>query len=209
MKRLRVAMATVAAGVLAMTGVGEAASQVCIGFPTARGQAAAAATVGFPTGGSDIGIEAGYHAPAAYAVFGGVTVSRPDVGDNVTSFGAGAAFSVPELRAALPIGLFSCPVVSVVVAQGAGGGDNVISIPVGLGLGTIVPIGPTMTLSPYATPQIRFTDVAGNRGSEFFISGGAILLGFAGPRIYAGGTVNRVFVDQARSVFGLKVGYIF
>jgi hypothetical protein len=209
MKRLRVALATAAAGVLTLVGVGEAASQVCIGFPTARGQAAAALTAGFPTGGNDIGIEAGYHAPAAYSVFGGITLRRPDEGDAVTSFGAGAAFSIPELRAALPIGLFSCPVVSLVVAQQPGGGGNVISVPVGLGLGTIVPIGPTMTLSPYATPQIRFTDIGGTRGSEFLVSGGAILVGFAGPRIYAGGTVNRVFLDQARSVFGLKLGYIF
>jgi hypothetical protein len=200
----------VLAGALASAPAAEAAAQVCIGFPTARGQTAAAATVGFPAGGRELGVEAGHHAPAGYSVFGGVTRSRPDAGDGVTSIGGGAAFSVPELRAALPLGLFSCPVVSVAVASGAGpDGGNVVSVPVGLGLGTIVPLGPTMTLSPYAVPQLRWRRARDETSANLLVGGGAILVGFAGPRLYLGGTVNRVFVEEAASIFGLKIGLIF
>jgi hypothetical protein len=199
-----------AAAVTLLATANEAASQVCIGFPTARGQTAAALTLGFPAGGNDIGVEVGHHRQGGVSAFGGVTLSRPDEGDGVTSIGAGAAFSVPELRAALPVGLFSCPVVSVAVATGGGAGaDNVVSVPLGLGLGTIVPLGPTMTLSPYAVPQIRWRSEGGETRTDPLVEAGAILVGFAGPRIYVGGTINRIFVEEAASVFGIKAGLIF
>jgi hypothetical protein len=188
----------------------EAAAQVCIGFPTARGQGAVAVTANFPTGGNDFGAEAGYHSNPGFAVFGGVNVHSPDEGDNVTSFGGGAAFSLPEVLPQLPTGLYTCPVVSVAVATGGGPDDaNVTSVPVGVGFGTILPLGQTMTLSPYAIPQFRWKSSGGDSDTDWLISGGAVLVGFLGPRLYAGVTVNRVFIADADSVLGLKFGVTF
>jgi hypothetical protein len=206
-KKFLVLVTAAAAGLVA---VENGAAQVCIGFPTARGQAAAAAMATFPTGGNDFGIEAGYHMPQGTAVFGGARLSTPDVGNNSTTFGAGAAFAIPEWRLALmPTGLYSCPVVSATVTTGAGLEDNIVSVPVGLGLATILPLGQTMTLSPYAVPQFRWSTVGGETATEWLVSGGAILVGFLGPRVYAGATVNRIFLEGAESVFGVKVGLVF
>jgi hypothetical protein len=186
-----------------------ASAQVCIGFPTAAGQGAVAATVGFPSGATDFGVEVGYHLQWGVAAFGGASVSSVTRGDNVTSFGGGAAFAIPELRAALPVGLFSCPVISFNVATGAGLDENVVTLPIGLGLGTILPLGASLTLSPYIVPQLRWTLAGGDTGPDWIATGGAVLMGFLGPRIYAGATVNRIFIEGARSVLGVKAGITF
>jgi hypothetical protein len=206
--RYRLILTAVAASLLASAM--EGAAQVCIGMPAARGQAAAAVTATFPAGANELGAEAGYHTHPGLAVFGGFNLYRPDEGDNVTSLGVGAAYSLPELRAALPANIYSCPVASLAWARG--GGDSaadVVSVPMGIGFATILPIGTTMTLSPYVIPELRLRFVDGDRSANRSVSAGAILLGFLGPRPYAGVTMNRVFIEGGESVLGLKVGLVF
>jgi hypothetical protein len=203
-KSLFAAVVTLSMGVWSAS---EAGAQVCIGFPTARGQLAAALVANFPTGGNEFGAEVGYHTSPGVAFFGGINFFDPDAGERATSFGGGAAFSLPEWRALLPTGLYACPAASVVVTTGDG--DNAVSVPLGFGFGTILPLGETMTLSPYVVPQLRWLSIGDDSSTDFLLSGGAIVMGFLGPRVYAGATVNRLFVDGSRSVLGLKAGLTF
>jgi hypothetical protein len=194
---------------LAVGTAGQLAAQVCVGFPTAQGQGALAVTAGFPTGANDIGVEANYRMDWGLSMFGGFNAHRATGGARTTSYGAGAAFSIPELRAALPVGLFACPTVNVTLTTGSALADDVIAVPVGLGLGTIVPVGPTLTLSPYLIPEFRWSTAGGASDSNWGMSGGALLLGFLGPRIYTGVTFDRVFLQGQQAVFGVKAGWIF
>jgi hypothetical protein len=65
-------------------------------------------------------------------------------------------------------------------------------------------------LTPYVVPQARIR--TGGEGVDtevkFLLSGGALVN--ITPSIYAGGTVNRVFVDTGNdSEFGLVIGVTF
>lgn len=194
---------------LGLLSAGAVAAQVCVGFPTAAGQGAVAATAGFPSGASDFGAEASYRMDRPLSIFGGFNLHRPRAGEGTTSYGAGAAFTVPELRAALPIGIFACPTVNLAVTTGTALEENVVAVPVGLGVGTIVGLGPTMSLSPYLVPEFRWTFVGEGSTTNWGLSGGAILLGFMGPRIYAGATFDRIFLEGAQAIFGAKLGFVF
>jgi hypothetical protein len=46
-----------------------------------------------------------------------------------------------------------------------------------------------------------------NSGTDVFLSGGALV--DITPSLYAGATVNRFFIEDAASEFGLNVGVVF
>jgi hypothetical protein len=204
----RCAIAGFAVGALGLFSATDGDAQVCVGFPTGGGQMAAAVTANFPTGGNMFGGEFNYNFQGPLSAFLGLVYTDPDIGDSRTSVGGGVAFELPALTAALPGGISGCPTVSVVAADV--GDTNFLTIPVGVGFGTTLALGEAgLSLSPYVVPQARIrtgsdidTDVS------FLLSGGALVN--ITPSIYAGGTVNRVFIDTGNdSEFGLVVGVVF
>jgi hypothetical protein len=191
-------------GLLAYNGT-DAMAQVCAGFPTVSGQAAAALTTGHLTGSSSFGVEAGFNLPNDFAVFGGVQHNPGTLEgmSGATSAGIGGSYQSPALSALVPLAQV-CPMVSVNAANVQDLG--VLSIPVGVGFGTTATVG-TLSVMPYAVPQLRFMTGMGDVTSDFLLSFGT-LIGF-GDRFYVGGSVNRIFVEGADSEFGLKLGVTF
>lgn len=206
MKQLaKYALVSAVVGAFSLVSATESEAQVCVGFPTAGGQMAAAFVANFPTGGNMLGGEVNWNLTGPLAAFVGVTYNDPDTGDSYTSLGGGVAFDFPALTAALPAGISACPTVSVVAADV--GDTEVLSIPVGVGFGTTLALGEAgLSLSPYVVPQVRF--VTGDGGdTRFMLSGGALVN--ITPSIYAGATINRIFVEGEDSLFGLKIGVVF
>jgi len=205
--RYSLIVAVVAA--LALMTPKDSEAQICVGFPTSPGQFSAAVNANFPTGGNQFGFDASYNLEAPLSVYAGIIHDDREVGPSVTSLGGGVAFEVAALTDALPAGMSACPTVALNLAT-AEGLDNVLSIPVGVGFGTTLALGETMTLSPFVIPQFRWTastdDV--DASTDWLLSGGVILGGFLGP-MYAGATVNHIFVEGADSVLGFTVGITF
>lgn len=203
---VRSAVVGAVVGAFSLFSAAEADAQVCVGFPTSNGQMAAAFTANFPTGGNTIGGEFNYNFDAPLSAFLGLGYTDPDVGDAVTSVGGGVAFDFAPLTNALPAGISACPTASVVVADVDDTG--VLVIPVGVGFGTTLPLGETgLSLSPYVVPQARFVTGLDDASTRFQLSGGALVN--ITPSIYAGATVNRIFVEGTDSEFGLKIGVVF
>jgi hypothetical protein len=199
--------ATVAAVGLAfvLAAPADADAQVCIGFPTTGGQMAAAFTANFPTGGNTFGGEFNYNFPGPGSVFAGIATQSPENEETRTSVGGGASFELAALTAALPAGISACPVLAV--SATFQGDDTWTSFPIGVGFGATLPLGEAgLSLSPYVVPQfvIRTGD---NSSNDFFLEGGALLN--ITPSIYAGATVNRLFIDGQKSELGLKIGVVF
>ncbi|MBA4158041.1 MAG: hypothetical protein H0X65_11265 [Gemmatimonadetes bacterium] len=197
--------ATVAA--LGAINVSSADAQVCIGFPTFGGQAAAAVTTSFPAGGNSLGGEFGYNAVGPLSLFGGASVrqfNEEGVAD-VTSAGGGIALEVGAIDAALPAGISACPVVAVRFPNIDD--TDTYRIPVGLGIGTTLGMNGALSLSPYVIPQLSFLRSPGVTGRDFAVEAGALLN--LGRVLYLGATVNRLFLDEEESIFGLKVGATF
>jgi hypothetical protein len=209
MKRgMRYALLGAVVGTFSLFSISESQAQACVGFGNTAGQVAAAFTTSFPTGGNAFGVEAGYNFVGPLAVFGGISVNRPDsdLVEDFTSAGAGVAFDLPALGAVFPIPVQACPTVAIRFANIDV--TDFYSIPIGIGFATTLPVGEALALSPYIIPQINLFRGPGGAGrSDFLLELGA-LLGFAG-NFYAGANVNRLFLEEAESVFGLKIGVVF
>jgi hypothetical protein len=208
-KTMKFAMVGAVAGAFSLFSASESEAQICVGFPTTGGQMAAALSANFPTGGNMVGGEFNYNFAAPLGAFVGVTYNNPDAGDATTSLGGGVAFDFPVLTQALPAGIVACPTAAVIVANVEDTG--LLSIPLGVGFGTTLALGEGgLSLSPYVVPQLRIR--TGGEGVEtttgFLLSGGALIN--ITPSIYAGATVNRVFVEAGDdSLFGLNIGVTF
>lgn len=192
---------------LAVFGIGtppQALGQACIGFPNSLGQLSVAATAAFPTGGELVGAEAAYNVSNPLSVYGGVHVESREVGNDILHAGGGLAVDVPLLADPLPAGMSVCPTAAVSVAS-AEGIDDIVSVPVGIGFGTHLTLGETMTVSPWVMPQIRWKTSGDNTSTDWLVSGGVLLSDFLGP-VYVGATVNRIFIDNTESVIGMKLG---
>jgi hypothetical protein len=199
-------------GSFSLFSAADADAQVCVGFPAANGQMAAAFAANFPTGGNMVGGEFNYNFNAPMSAFVGLyhNGTNLDTESSNTSAGGGVAFDFAPLTNALPAGISACPTASVVAANVQDLG--VLSVPVGVGFGTTMALGETgFSLSPYVIPQVRFM-AGGNLDdvdttARFLLSGGALVN--LTPSIYAGATVNRLFVEGIDSEFGLKIGVVF
>jgi hypothetical protein len=194
-------------GAFSLLGATQSQAQACIGFPNTAGQVAVGVTSSFPTGGNTFGAEAGYNFAGPLAAFVGFGIFSPDAegASDITSLGGGVAFDLPALAAVLPAGLQTCPTASFVFDDLDQ--TDAYSIPIGVGFGTSLGIGDGLAFNPYVIPQLNLYRSPDSNSSDFLLELGGLVT--IGNTFYAGATVNRFFVENAESVFGIKLGARF
>jgi hypothetical protein len=198
-----------AAAVFGLATASDASAQYCAGFPTVSGQSSLGLRASFPTGGDIFGIEGSYNMAGPLAAFGSVNLAMPagDDSDNYGIFGAGVAYDIsPMVGEALP-GFSLCPVAALSFARTQG--VTQLLVPLGVGIGAEFGVD-GIAIMPYAIPQIVLMRLSGDGASiterEFAIEAG-FLARFGA--LYAGVTLNRFFVDQADTDFGIRAGMTF
>lgn len=185
-----------------------AAAQVCVGFPTMDRQFSFGGALGFPDGGKEYGVEVSYNLPGPASVFGGMDIYSPDGdGDSQDVFFAGAAFDLLNV----PLGtggnaLQVCPTAQV--GYSSFDDFSLLSVPIGVGVGTTVAITPTAQLMPYVVPQLVMSRFSGDDFDsqtewDFGARAGAVV-GFG--MFFVGGELERIFVDGADTSFGIRAG---
>ena len=184
-----------------------AGAQICAGFPTVDRQFSFGASLDFPEGGDRWGVEASYDLAGPLGVFGGLEVTNPDgEGDSFDTYHGGAAFTLLNLEAGLPLAVSVCPTAQLGYTDVELG--SLIQVPIGLGFGTYLSVAPAIPLMPYAIPQIvmsRFEidDVDSETEWDFGFRGG-VLVGFG--IVFVGGEINHTFVEGADPSFGIRGG---
>jgi hypothetical protein len=215
----------VCAGALALLVAAPAvvSAQACLGVPSGAGQTTLSGSVGFPESAKTYGVTASHNFEGPVSVFGNYALTVPDTDllKNVNTFGGGVAADLASVSKSLPAGLSACPTVSLqhLSTELSIFGETLkisnLSVPVGLGLGTTLPLGEgATTLTPYAIPQFIFSrstaKVDGESESEsdtyFGLSAGATL-GFGS--VFVGGGVAKLFEDESKAVFQVGVGLVF
>jgi hypothetical protein len=201
----------------------QADAQACLGNPARPAQVAVVGGADFPDEAKTYGVTATYLAQGGLALYGRYSLTEFDVSgvNSANSVGGGLAFDLaprffPTLAGASICGVagldygFWDQTFAGIKAEVAG-----LSVPLGLGFGTVLPLGDGMaTVTPYVVPQWVFSrttlKVAGSSESEtddyFGLMGGATL-GFG--KLLVGGSVSRVFETDAKTVFGVRAGFVF
>jgi hypothetical protein len=210
---MKKASATLVAAALAATVVSTAEAQICAGFPTGDRQFTFGARIDFPEAADQWGVEASYNFMGPLALYGGLNVVSLDAGgEDQEVFRLGAALEIPSAGASLGAGASVCPVVELNYQELSNG--NRFAIPVGLGLGTSLTMGPGVGVMPYVIPQLFITrfdfddDLPlapdDRTDTDFGIRGG-LLLGFG--TFFVGGELNHLFVDNGPDPsFGVRAG---
>ncbi|MHB1168037.1 MAG: hypothetical protein ACYC28_01985 [Longimicrobiales bacterium] len=212
MKAVKV-MALAAAGVLATAG--SASAQAYFGSPIGDAGFAVRAEVGLPDNAKtyDIVLDANLLGPISFQVFGGL-LDIDDIDDNGGRFGGRVGYELPVT------GFSVGPFAGVeYMAFSTGEGDAEVStsafqIPIGVGIGTILPVGPTADVALYAQPAYYYisssVEMLGEEfddsASEFGAEAGA-RLGFG--RFLLGGSVEFTTVEDSDAVFSLTAGVRF
>jgi hypothetical protein len=207
--RVRTVALGMAAG-LGLLAASEAAAQACAGFPTAGRQSSLGARASFPAEGTSLGVAGSHNFAGPLAVFGSVSLLRPEAGGEDRSIvSAGAAYEVGRFIPAVPGGLSVCPVVGASLSAA----DNAtrVTVPVGVGIGTNLGVAPGVAVMPYVLPQfvlsrvsVKNVDVASD--TNFGIEVGALTR--LGP-LFAGVGANKAFVDGSDVDLQARVGLTF
>ena len=210
MKALR--FAVLSFGVLAMPAAVQA--QSCIGVPAGAGQYALEAGLGVGEGFKSYtgSLTANLSSPISLGVSGGLT--QPDEGgEDMTTFGAGAAYELAQLGR-----LSVCPAVSASYSMmssdivGVEVDINQIAVPVGLGFGTTLPAG-AMNVTLFAMPQFIWYRTSASAGGEsdsqtdnqFGLNGG---VRFGTSSMFAGAGMSITSADEAEPVFSFGLGVV-
>lgn len=192
-----------------------AGAQVCLGFGNAPGQLAVAGTAHFPEALNAFGAEASYNFANPLAVNAGYRATTARGGESFGTMNTVSAGAAAELVAR---GVGTSPSFSVCpTVQGAYSsieGFKGYEVPVGVGLGATVPLGTSgVQLHPYLVPQVVFgrfeidvdgTKVKSDWESAAMARGGALL---SFDRFYVGGELSKVFEDDEKVAFGVRVGF--
>src|SRR5262245_23483470 len=192
---------------------GKAAGQACIATPARELQLALAGNLGFLENGKSYGGSLGYNLVGPLSVNGNIGVTKPDAGAN-DGLNVGANFGY-EL--ASTGGLSACPVVGVGYSNFAGNnfGNDVNSwiIPIGLGIGTSVPLGTgsgsRMILSGFPHFQYISTRFDANDPRESDQEFGLDLdLVLHNTQMFGGAGVNFTTVNDSDPTFTLTFGLL-
>jgi hypothetical protein len=226
-KTLFASLAVLGLGAVSVT---SAQAQVCIGFPAGQGQSSVALSSTFPQHADQFGVEGSVNAAGPLAVYGGYqrTTAREQAGAHANTFQAGAALEVTGSYAGpFAMELSACPTSAVSLTRTPGA--EVWQVPVGMGFGTRIEMGPrgTLELMPYAVPQLVWTRaqieeqaapglfdplfgrpaaVVEREQTDLAIRTGVLL---GAGRLYLGGEYSNVFNDGVGGVFGVKAGVRF
>ncbi|HEU5208248.1 MAG TPA: hypothetical protein VFU06_02450 [Longimicrobiales bacterium] len=212
MKAVKV-IALAAAGVL--VSAGSASAQAYFGAPIGDAGFAVRAEVGLPDGSKtyDLVLDANLMGPISFQLFGGLW-DIDDVEDNGGRFGGKLGYELPVTG--FSVGPF---VGAEYTTFSAGEGDEEVStslltIPVGIGIGTTLAVGPTADVALFAQPAYYYmkADVE-MLGAEFdestneFGAEAGARLGFG--RFLVGGSVEFTTVEDSDAVFSLTAGVRF
>jgi hypothetical protein len=199
-----VAMMAACASSLAST----AEAQICAGFPTADRQFYVGANLHLPEDANQFGVEAAYNASGPFAIHGGVSWLSADDDTDLTVLTGGAAFDFAFPGSPTRPFFSVCPLVEIDYAKE--GDVTFRDIPVGVGVGSSIPIGAggQNSLMPFIIPAVVFSRVSIDDGdsssdTNFALRGGAIL-GFGS--FFLGAEVAHVFEDAGDPVFGFRAG---
>ncbi len=184
-----------------------AMAQACVGVPLSVGQTSLAVSADFPDGGNIFGVRAANRFSSPLAVGASVGAAVPDVGDTRLTIGVDGAFVLP-VAALEDAGFGVCGVAGV--NFGLDDEPRIISVPVGAAVGGSFEVSDGIAVNPYAVPQLQWTRFSfdGNSTSDtsFGLEAGANLLV---SNLFFGVRFNRIFEDNADSLFGVQAGIVF
>lgn len=189
----------------------DARAQSCAAHPTLAGQGSIGPAVSFPNGATGLGVEGSWNWAGPVGLFATFNLQVPDDDDvgNLSIFGGGASYEITDFIPIIPEWLSVCPVAAVNFSSFEG--TTTLTFPLGVGLGTrleLSPDGPAIV--PHVMPQFVLTRVSVEdvtvTDHNFGIGFGG--LGVFGP-VYAGVTLNRLFVDAADIDVALRAGWVF
>lgn len=186
-------------------------AQSCLGIPQGTGTAIAAG-VSFPTDAKSYHLQGVTTAGTALFLGAGAGITSYDSDfldvENETNLGAKVAFEIPALRQTASV----CPQVGANYSFVEN--VNLLSIPVGFGVGTTLPLGEggASTLTPYVTPEFIWSRLSVDGVDEtesdtyFAVTAGATL-GFG--QFLIGANVGKVFEEDTDAIFGVQAGFGF
>lgn len=207
-------MALATAGVVFTAG--SAAAQACMGVPLNNANFAVRGEVELPEGAKeyDAVLNANLLGPIAFELFGGI-LDFEDSEENGATFGGKVGYELGLAAASV------CPIVgadyTTVSEDDTELGDvsvNSLVVPIGIGVGTTLPLGTSADVALYAQPAFLWirnsVEIAGASESdsmnEFGAEAGA-MLGFG--RFLVGGSVNFNTIENSDAVFALTGGVRF
>lgn len=190
-------------------------AQLCGGVPFNRDQTVVMASAGFPDNANTFGIEGRRKTSNAIVLAGGYSITTIDEdaagGEDIPSQHTIAAqgayeFQLQSAESGPQLGI--CP--NVGFGYTKWDELSMVSIPLGIGVGTAFEIGQgTALLAPYASPSIVFAkaeveDVESDWENDFGITAGANLVV---SNLIFGGSFTKV--GDADGTFGVQAGLIF
>lgn len=206
-------MALATAGVVLTAG--SVAGQACMGVPIGDAGFAVRGEVSLPEDAKtyEAALNANLIGPIAFELFAGL-VDFDDIDDNGATFGGKAGY---ELGLAT---MSVCPLVGVdyttFSSEDTEGDFEITSlvIPIGIGIGTTLPVGPVADVAIYAQPAFLYVkNTLTMLGEEFDDSENAFgadvgaRLGWG--RFLVGGSVNFTSIEDSDPVFALTAGVRF
>lgn len=185
------------------------AAQACIGIPQGTGSAILA-SLSFPSNATGFTASGVMSAGESLYASANAGVVAPDIEgvENMTVLGADVAYEVPSLLETASV----CPTAGL--GYSTLGGMSALSIPLGVGVGTTLPMDETgaTTLSPYFAPgfvwsRVTVDGVDGSASDTFLALNAGATVGFG--QILAGAFIGKTFQDGAEAVFGIRGGFAF
>jgi hypothetical protein len=206
MRRMNVLSATAVVAGLAFSVPAVLDAQVCAGYAAMPGSLSAGANVANPPGGSSLGMEASYNFTNPLGVFGSFNLVRPEGEANHSIIGGGVSYEVTDFVPIVPAWLSVCPLAGVSLSSV--NGASTLTMPVGMGFGTTIPILPgAVDVMPFMAPQFVMTRVSVDDVSmtdhNFGIGFGALA---RVSNLYAGVTAGKEFVEAADIDVAFRAG---
>lgn len=186
-------------------------AQSCIGIPVADSHNAVMADIGFPQNGTSFGVGFRHNAVGPASVGASYSLTSYDnVDPKEHSVGVDASYELPGLS------FSACPTVGLSYSRMSESDASVSAlwVPVGVGFGTSVELGPTASLVPHVVPQWIWVrakvDVAGEEFSDSDSLWGALFgATVALPTFYFGGGLMWTDQENVDPTFTLRAGFPF
>ena len=208
----------VLAAALAVLCPGLLSAQACLGVPTADRQTALQGGVGFTQGMKSYGAGVSANLQGPLSVYANYNLLKPDnIDTSGNEFGAGVGY---ELAAS---GVSLCPAVGASYARFheefgfEEGTVTSIVVPLGLGIGKLLPAGANSYVTVFGAPQFLYlkTEVSYDGGlGSFEVSdtrnefGGTVGLRYGTAGFYLGGAVSMNTIENSDPIFSVGLGFI-
>lgn len=214
MRKSAIAVAAAALmGAIFLSSPRDVLAQACTGVLTNNGQYAVAGGLGFEDGSKSFGLEGMANLAGPFTVGASYSLTTFDDADpNGNTFGASAAYDMPLTGTALS----ACPTTGIeyMRVSDEGSAVSLLTIPVGIALGTTLEGANGFTFVPYAVPQFMYlrTSISGDGFEDVTDSttefGTELGTAFAGDKYYAALSALITTVEGSDPSFAITVGVI-